>query len=175
MVFKTLKVFSGERVTTRACCCLFVRDTSVIGKAGNESIDRFVFNQCCPPQRSVPVTRRCVLLIWNGDARCADFALLPVGVWRHVSGPCSFQLSESPDGSSTERAATHTDEQEEVTTGGKASDWIKNNNDSIQPIALRSRNRLRHICYLWDDASFFAPLLFAHGLLKLLFAPLDFY
>lgn len=119
--------------------------------AGNEIIDQFVFNQCHPPPRSVPVTRGRASLILKLRASSAMFALLDWEVWRHVSGPCSFQLSEklgrlklkACDNTHAERT-----EQKGVTTEGKKrlSDCMEKN-VNIPPIALRSRNWLSNTSF----------------------------
>ncbi len=117
----------------------------IIGTAGREIIDQFVFNQCYQAQRSVPVRRGRASWILNSAA------LSLREVWRHVRGPCSFQLSEKLEGLSSKCAVTHM--QRELNRRGdhkgkkRLSDWLEKN-VNIPPIALRSRNWLSNTFFV---------------------------
>lgn len=128
------------------CLCVFwVPNIGIIGTAGREIIDQFVFNQCYRAPRSVPVTRGRASWILNSAA------LSLWEVWRHVSGPCSFQLSEKLEGLSSKCAVTHM--QRELNRRGdhkgkkRLSDWLEKNGN-IPPIALRSRNWLSNTFFV---------------------------
>lgn len=121
----------------------------------------FLISASHPEERACHEGRS--LLILNSDAPLrAVFALLLWEVWRHVSGPCSFQLSEeigrfklkACGNSHAERT-----EQKGVTTGGK-SDWAtawkktSTSNQSHYAAEIDSAT-LSSFCFhllFWDDA-----------------------
>lgn len=113
------------------CLCVFyVPNIGAIGTAGREIIDQFVFNQCNHVPTSVPVTRGRASLIINS----AELSLWEV--WRHASGPCSFQLSEKLGGLSSKCAVTHMQRELNRRADHKGkrrlSDWTKKTSTSLQ-------------------------------------------